>query len=63
MEPIVLLLAIPLALGLTWISFYVAAHAVLAAWSRHRLAMLKREEDLADERAEDRLRRLGSSGR
>jgi hypothetical protein len=49
--------AIPVALALTWATFYVASHAVLFAWRRHRERELRLEEDLADARAEERLAR------
>ncbi|ACG72649.1 hypothetical protein AnaeK_1418 [Anaeromyxobacter sp. K] len=58
MEPLALLLAIPVGLALTWVSFYVAAHAVLTAWRRHRIRQVAAEEDLADARAEERLARM-----
>ncbi|ACL66748.1 conserved hypothetical protein [Anaeromyxobacter dehalogenans 2CP-1] len=62
MDPLVALLAIPVGLALTWISCYVAAHAVLTAWRRHRLRQVAAEEDLADARAEERLARMRTRG-
>ncbi|ACL67093.1 hypothetical protein [Anaeromyxobacter dehalogenans] len=58
MDPLVLLLAVPVGLALTWVSFYVAAHAVLKAWRRSRMRQVAAEEDLADARAEERLARM-----
>jgi hypothetical protein len=57
MDVLLVVLAIPAGLALTWLTAFCAAHGALAAWRRQRAAQTRAEEELADERAEARLSR------